>query len=100
MHLTRQERLSWRLDEREVAEPRLALTASRPRSELPRLDPVGDPLRRLLLEERAAREALTPPLHREGAVLQVRDEHVGDASVVVEQVALRDPVVREEHAVR
>src|SRR4029079_2385151 len=75
------------------------LAASRPRAELPRRDPIRHPLRRLLLEERAAREPLAPALHRERTILQMRDDPVGDTVVVAEEVALRDPVVGEEHAV-
>ena len=100
VHLHHPEQRLARVDEREVDEPRLALAAARPRAELARLDPRRDPLRRLLLEERAARQPFAPALHRERAVSQVRDDHVGDAAVVVEEVALRDPVVGEEHAIR
>src|SRR5206468_6177106 len=62
-------------------------------------DPVRHALRRLLLEERAAGQPFAPALHRERPVLQVRDDRVGDLVVIVEEVALRDPVVRKENAV-
>src|SRR5580765_3367456 len=72
VHLHHPEQRLAAVDEREVDEARLALVlslASGPGAELARRDPVRDPLRRLLLEERAALETLAPPLHRERAVL-------------------------------
>src|SRR5262249_44425302 len=69
------------------------------RLEDPRLDPVGHPLGRVLLEEEAGRDALAEALHRERAVAQVRHEGVGDVPVVLEQLGLRDAALREEHPV-
>src|SRR5215210_8857819 len=68
-------------------------------AELARLDPLWHSLRGLLLEEGAAGQAFAPALHREGTVAEVRQDPVRDAAVVVEEVALRDAVVREEHPV-
>src|SRR4051794_6248624 len=99
VHLHHPEERVARVDEREVDEPRLSFAAPRPCAELTRRDPVRHPLGRLLLEERAAREPFAPALHRERPVLQVRQEHVGDLVVIAEQVALRDAVVGEQHAV-
>src|SRR5439155_27305963 len=84
------------VDERKVDEARAAL--ARMGAELPRLDPARHSLRRLLLEEGLARDPLTPALHREGAVAKVRDNRRRDGAVVLEEVALGNPVVREEHA--
>ncbi len=81
------------------------------RSALPRLvprrdddrrrrDPVGHPLRRVLLEEELALPPVGVALHRERPVLEVRDEHRRDRVVVREQVALRDPLVRPEELVQ
>ena len=44
-------------------------------------------------------EPFAPALHRERPVAQVRHEHGRDRGVVVEEVALRDAVLREEDAV-
>ena len=63
------------------------------------LDPVGHVLGRVLLEEELALPAVGVALHRERAVLQVRDEHRSDGSVVAEQVALRDSLLRPERLV-
>ena len=67
--------------------------------ELPRRDPVGHVLGRVLLEEVAARDPVGIALHRERPVLQVRQQDGRNRAVVGEQVALRDPVVREEDLV-
>ena len=99
MHLHHPEERLARVDEREVDEARLALAAARPGAELARRDPVGNALRRLLLEERIGGDPFAPALHRERPVAQVRDDRVGDPVVVAEQVALRDAVVGKEHAV-
>ena len=64
------------VDEREVDEPRLAF--ARPGAELPRRDPRGLALRRLLVEVRLAVDAVRIPLERERPVAQVRDDHVSD----------------------
>ena len=57
------------------------------------------PLRRLLLEERLAVDAVGPALHRERPVAEVRHEHGRDPAVVVEEIALRDPALGIEDAV-
>src|ERR671922_2006824 len=69
------------------------------RPEAPRLHPRRLALGRLFLEERPVANAAAPALHRERPVLQVRHEHGSDLAVVLEQVALRDPVLGEEDAV-
>ena len=56
-------------------------------------DPLRHPLRRVLLEERLAVGAVGIAPHRERPVAQVRHEHARDRAVVVDQVALRDPLV-------
>ena len=62
-------------------------------------DPVRHVLRRVLLEERLAERAVGVAPHRERPVAEVRHEHRRDRAVVVEQVALRDPLVRPEELV-
>src|SRR6185437_15814998 len=64
-----------------------------------RRDPIGHPFRRLLLEEAPARKPLAPPLHRERPVAQMREERGRDLPVVVEEIALRDAVLGEEHPI-
>jgi hypothetical protein len=63
----------------------------------------GNPLRHVhrsvLLEEVAALDPVRVALHGEGPVLHMRQEHGCDGPVVREQVALRDPVLGEEHLV-
>jgi hypothetical protein len=97
VHLHHPEERELVVHEREVDEPRLAL--SRPGAEPLRRDPVRLALGRVLLEEEAARGPLPEPLHRERPVLQVRDERGRDGGVVVPEVALRHAVLGEEHAV-
>ena len=62
-------------------------------------DPVRHVRRRVLLEERLAERAVGIAAHRERPVAQVRHEHVRDLAVVVDQVALRDPLVGPEDLV-
>src|SRR5437764_5268536 len=97
MHMHHPEQRVDVVDEREVDEPRTALT--RKGAELPGRKPLRNALRRLLLEERLARDPLTPTFHREGAVTEVRDDRLRDGAVVLEEVALRDSVSGEEDAV-
>src|SRR5262249_7483204 len=72
---------------------------ARPGSKLARRDPVRQVLRRLLLEEDLARDAVRIALHRERPVPQVRDERHRNLLVVREHVSLGDLVVRIEDAV-
>jgi hypothetical protein len=54
---------------------------------------------RVLLEEVPALDPVGVALHRERPVLHVRQEHRRHGAVVRKEVALRDPVVREEDLV-
>ena len=83
--------------EREVDEARAAF--ARVRTELARRDPWGQVLRRLLLEERFPVDAVRIALHRERSIAEMRDERRRNRAVVLEHVALGDPVVREEDPV-
>src|SRR5213595_2148962 len=65
----------------------------------PGRDPGRRSPRRLLLEIDLARDAVRVPLQRERPVAQMREDRVRGLLVVAEDIALRDPVVREEHAV-
>ena len=70
-----------------------------------RADPFGaDPRRRVpghvLLEERRLLDAVGPAHHRDRAVAQVRQHHVGDRQVVGEHVGLRGAGERVEHLAR
>ena len=56
-------------------------------------------LGRLLLKEHLAVDPVRIPLHRERPVFQVRDNRVRNRAVVLEEVALRDPVLGVEDAV-
>src|SRR5580765_6136718 len=87
-----------RIDEREIDEPRLALP--RPRAELARRDPARQMLRRLLLEERLAVDPVGIALHRERTILEMGNDRRPDLPVVLEEVALRDPVLGIEDTVR
>ena len=62
-------------------------------------DPLRHVRRRVLLEERLAVRAVGIAAHRERPVAQVRHEHRRDRAVVVDQVALRDPLVGPEDLV-
>ena len=62
-------------------------------------DPLRHVRRRVLLEERLAEGAVGIAAHRERPVAQMRHEHGRDCAVVVEQVALRDALVRPEDLV-
>ena len=62
-------------------------------------DPLGHALRCVFLEERLAISAVGIATHRERPIAQVRDEHLGDRGVVVDQVALGDPEVGPEQLV-
>jgi hypothetical protein len=62
-------------------------------------DPVGHVRRRVLLEERLAERPVGIAAHREGPVAQMRHEHGRDGAVVLDQVALRDPLVGPEDLV-
>src|SRR5207302_1650414 len=66
---------------------------------LPCRDPVRHPFRRLLLEEHLASDPVGVTLHRERPVAEMGDERRPDGTVVLEQVALRDPVASIENAV-
>ena len=77
---------------------RAATRASRPRTRN-RRDPLRHVRRRVLLEERLAERAVGIAAHRERPPAQVRHEHVCDLAVVVDQVALRDPLVGPEDLV-
>jgi hypothetical protein len=98
VHLHHPEERIARVDEREIDEPGAAV--ARVRAELTCPDPRRHPLRRLLLEEALARDPFAVALHRERTVAEVRDQGRSDPVVVGEELALRDPVLRKEDAVR
>ena len=56
--------------------------------------------RHVLLEERRLLDAVGPAHHRDRAVAQVRQHHVGDGEVVGEHVGLRGAGERVEHLAR
>src|SRR6266542_2455376 len=61
--------------------------------------PVGEVLRRLLLEEALAVDPLREALQAQRPVLDVGEHGVGHLPVVADQVALGDAVAREQHLV-
>ena len=62
-------------------------------------DPVRHVRRRVFLEEPPGLDPVGPAHHRERAVLQVRDEDGRNRAVVLDQLALGDPFLREEDLV-
>ena len=60
------------------------------------LDPVGPRRRRALHEEELAGGAVRVALHDHRAIADVRQQHVGDVGVVLEQIALGEPELRPE----
>src|SRR6476660_8697539 len=84
------------VDEREVDESRLARAWPGPK--LPRRDPRGLALRRLLVEVRLAVDAVWIALQGDGPVAQVRDDHVSDLEVVLREIPLRYAIARVEDA--
>jgi hypothetical protein len=62
-------------------------------------DPVRHVRRRLLLEKALPLPAVGIALHREWSILEVRNERLGDVSVVGNQVALRDALGGPERLV-
>ena len=60
------------------------------------LEPVGKSLRDVLLPEALLADAGRVALHRDRAALDVRQDHRRHRFVVRRQVALRDPIVREQ----
>jgi hypothetical protein len=72
---------------------------SRPRPKLARGDPVGQVLRRLLLEEHLAVDPVRIALHCERTVAEVRNERRRDALVIRKEIAFRDPVIGIEDAI-
>ena len=98
VHLHHPEERVARVDEREVDETRArprAATSGTAASGSSAASPSAPASGRTL----PPGEPLAPALHRERPVAQVRHDRRRDRVVVVEQVALRDPVVREEDAV-
>ena len=69
-----------------------------PRAVLDRADlnPVGPRRRRALHEEELAGRAVRVALHHHRAIAQVRQQHVGDVGVVLQQVALGEAELRPE----
>jgi hypothetical protein len=61
------------------------------------LDPRWSGRRRALHEEEVAGRPMRIPLHHHGAVAQVRQQHRGDVSVVLKQIAFGQPELAPEY---
>src|SRR5580765_7533760 len=64
------------------------------------LEPVWKSLRDVLLPEALSPDPRRISLHRQRTTAQVRQHERGDRFVVRRQLALGDPIVREEHLLR
>ena len=84
------------VDDREVGVLRAAAGGADPGGADPARGVPGD----VLLEERAALDAVGPADHRHRAVAQVRQHHVGDGQVVGQHVGLGGAGERVEHLAR
>src|SRR5262245_12776091 len=62
--------------------------------------PVGEPLRHVLLDESLAADAGRITFHGDGAATNVREHHRRDRFVIRRKRPLGDPVVGEQHFVR
>src|SRR4029078_2186442 len=85
------------VDERVVDD--LLLAFARRRREGRGLDPVRDGRGSLFVEEALALPAVGVALHRERPLAQMWDEGLRDVTVVGEELALRDALVRPERLV-
>jgi hypothetical protein len=82
-----------------VVDHRVRDVAARAALDLHARDPLRRALRDPLLDHALAADPVVPAPQVHRAVLDEREHRVRDARVVVGQVGLRDPVVREQHLV-
>ena len=85
---------------RRVVDDDLVGRPARRERELRRPDPVGRVVRRALLEERLLGDPIDEPLEGHRAAADTGQRPVGDGEVVLDEVQLRVPGVREVHLLR
>jgi hypothetical protein len=85
---------------RRVVGHELARVAARRERDRGGLQPLRRAVRDALLEERLARDPVDPALHHGRPLAQVAHDRLLALEVVVDEVELRQPALREEHLAR